>query len=73
MHKADVKLGSFYTAKVSGRIAIVQLQSESPYGGWNALNIGTKREVRIRSAARLRKEVGRDSEGKWAAVSESNL
>ena len=70
MHKADVQLGHYYTAKVSGRIAIVQVQSESPYGGWDAVNIHTNRDIRIRSAARLRHEVARNSEGKWAAAKE---
>jgi hypothetical protein len=72
MHKSDIKLGSHYTAKVSGHIAIVQVQSESPYGGWNAVNIHTKRDVRIRSAARLRHEVARNAEGKWETAKEQS-
>lgn len=52
--KADVKVGGVYTAKVSGRIVSVRLQSESPYGGWNAINLQTQRGIRIKSAARLR-------------------
>lgn len=68
MHKADVKIGAYYIAKVSGVLAIVQITSESPYGGWNALNTGTKRDVRIRGAQRLRKEVKRDGEGRWVAA-----
>lgn len=54
MKKADVRLGATYTAKVSGRVVPVVLESESTYGGWNARNVTTGRSVRIKSAAKLR-------------------
>src|SRR5260370_29908690 len=55
MKKRDVKIGETYLAKVSGKLVPVRITSESPYGGWNAVNTTTGREVRIRSAARLRR------------------
>ena len=57
MKKSEVKIGKTYTAKVSGFVVPVRIESESPHGGWLGRNILTKREVRIRSAARLRREI----------------
>jgi hypothetical protein len=56
--KADVRIGGTYIVKVSGKLTRVRLTRESPYGGWDGLNLATQREVRIRSAARLRAPVG---------------
>ena len=58
MKKHEVQIGRLYSAKVSGQIAIVRIEAESPYGGWVARNIQTKREIRIRTAARLRGRCG---------------
>lgn len=57
MTKKEVELGGIYTAKVSGRLVQVRIESESRYGGWNATNLDTSREVRIKSAQRLRGRV----------------
>ncbi|MBM3746495.1 MAG: hypothetical protein FJW34_11915 [Acidobacteria bacterium] len=57
MKKADVTIGSTYIVKVSGKLTKVRITRESPYGGWDGLNLATHREVRIRSAARLRAPV----------------
>ena len=57
MKKSQVRVGGTYTAKVSGFVAPVRILSESPHGGWVGINILTKREVRIKSAARLRREI----------------
>ena len=54
MKKSDVTLGQVYAVKVSGRIQPVRLVAESPYGGWLGRNEKTGREVRIKSAAKLR-------------------
>jgi hypothetical protein len=55
MKKRDIEIGKTYLAKVSGNMVPVRITSESAYGGWNAVNTTTRREVRIRSAARLRR------------------
>lgn len=55
MKKAEIQIGSTYIAKVSGVLAKVRITGESPYGGWRGMNLATGREVRIRSAARLRR------------------
>jgi hypothetical protein len=60
MKKSEVQIGATYVAKVSGKLAHVRIVSESQYGGWNAVNTLTKREVRIKSAARLRRKVDTD-------------
>jgi len=57
MKKAEIQIGHVYRARVSGKLAGVRIKSESPYGGWNAVNIVTQRDVRIKSAARLRYEI----------------
>ena len=57
MKKSQIKIGGTYTAKVSGFVVPVRILSESPHGGWVGINILTHREVRIRTAARLRREI----------------
>lgn len=57
MKKAQVEIGKRYVAKVSGELTVVRLSAESRYGGWDAVNERTGRTVRIKSAAKLRKEI----------------
>ena len=63
MRKASVKVGGVYASKVSNSVVPVRLDEESPHGGWNATNMNTGRNVRIKSAQRLR---GPWQEGKAA-------
>jgi len=56
MKKDEVKVGGFYAAKVSGRMATVRIDAENHRGGWDATNLTTKKKVRIKSAQRLRHE-----------------
>ena len=56
MKKAEVKIGGVYIAKVSEKLVPVRIIGFSVYGGWEGLNTTTGREVRIKSAAKLRKE-----------------
>lgn len=55
MKKADVKIGTTYVVKVSGLLVPVTLDAESPHGGWTGTNTKTGRQVRIRTAAKLRR------------------
>ncbi len=57
MKKNDVETGATYVAKVSGKLARVRIERESPYGGWDATNVDSGRRVRIKSAQRLRRAV----------------
>lgn len=57
MKKAEIEIGGVYVAKVSERLTKVRIDSVSAFGGWNATNLKTGREIRIRSAARLRAKV----------------
>lgn len=57
MKKQDVKIGSLYRAKVSNSLATVKILRENTFGGWDAMNEATGREIRIKSAQRLRCEV----------------
>jgi hypothetical protein len=54
MKQRDVVLGQVYAVKVSGNVQRVRVVAESPYGGWVGRNLRTGREVRIRTAAKLR-------------------
>lgn len=58
MLKKQIQIGKVYAAKVSNKICAVRIDSVSMYGGWNATNLDTGRTIRIKSAAKLRKEVG---------------
>lgn len=60
MKARDIKIGRTYTAKVSGSLTTVKVSSVSPYGGWTGVNTVTGREVRIKSAQRLRHEIPTD-------------
>ena len=55
MKTQDVQIGAIYIAKVSGVLAKVRVTGTSPYGGWYAVNLATGRQIRVRSAARLRR------------------
>lgn len=59
MRKEDVQCGGEYVAKVSGKLTVIKIVSESRYGGWNGYNTVTRRDVRIRSAAKLRQPAAR--------------
>lgn len=59
MKKNEITIGGVYAAKVSGKVVPIRITGQSPYGGWDAVNTQTKRTVRIRSAARLRRRVDR--------------
>lgn len=54
MKKSEVRIGETYTVKVSGQLVPVRITGECPHGGWTGINTQTNREVRIRTAARLR-------------------
>ncbi len=56
MQKHNVKIGTIYIVKVSGTLAKVRLTREHARGGWYGTNLATGREIRIRTAARLRSE-----------------
>ena len=57
MKKSDnIEVGKTYVVKVSGSLVPVKLVAVSPYGGWVGRNLHSGREVRIRTAAKLRRE-----------------
>jgi len=56
MKSSEVKAGEIYHAKVSGNLTAVRIVREADNGkGWHAVNIKTKRPIRIKSAQRLRR------------------
>jgi hypothetical protein len=60
MKKADVVIGNYYRAKVSGDVVRVRILREVYYGGWEAINLSTRRVIRIKTAARLRPDLRLD-------------
>ncbi len=70
MKKSDVQIGQAYLAKVSGKLARVRIERESPYGGWEAVNAQTGRRVRIKSAQRLRFEAAGPKRAKAIAAAD---
>ena len=57
MKKNEVKVDHIYQVKVSNRLVPVQIVRVNPIKGWIGLNLITRREIHIKTAARLRKEV----------------
>jgi hypothetical protein len=54
MTKADVVVGGYYFATVSGNRTVVQIVAETSYGkGWDAVNMSTQRTIRIKTGGRL--------------------
>lgn len=53
MKKCDIVVRQLYRAQIRGRVTIVDLLNEEPGGGWNAVDIATRKPVRIRRADRL--------------------
>jgi hypothetical protein len=70
MKKNDVETGATYVAKVSGKLARVRIERESPHGGWDATNVDTGRRVRIKSAQRLRRAVSDAKRAKAIAAAD---
>jgi hypothetical protein len=57
MKKSEIEIGNEYRAKVSGKVVNVRITGNLYFGGWIATNLQTGREVRIKTAARLRGRV----------------
>jgi hypothetical protein len=60
MKKREVVIGQSYVCKVSDKLQTVSIVRESRFGGWDGVNIATGREIRVRTAARLRYPVDHD-------------
>lgn len=54
MRKNEVEVGKVYRMKVGNQVTEVRLTAENPHGGWDGVNVATKRKVRIKSPQRLR-------------------
>jgi len=63
MKKDEVQVGQEYLVKVSDRIVPVRIDAEHASGkGWVGTNLVTNRQVRIKSAQRLRRAVAPDAQ-----------
>lgn len=65
MKKDEVKVGAVYAVKVSGRVQAVMVTNVCRFGGWYGTNVTTKRDIRIKSAAKLRYELMQSFDKKW--------
>ena len=63
MQKSEVTIGGTYSAKVTNKVVRVRIDAVSRYGGWDATNLDTNKKVRIKSAQRLRSEIGAEAAG----------
>ena len=57
MKKADIEIGKTYAARISGSIIPVRILRESRFGGWDGRHARTDRQVRIKTAGKLRWEI----------------
>jgi len=57
MKQDQIQIGKTYAAKVNDKISPVRINSENEHGGWNGTNLRTNKNVRIKSAQRLRNEI----------------
>lgn len=68
MLKQNIKIGTTYIVKVSGKLTQVRITRAHDRGGWFGVNLTTGREVRIRTAARLRVEAKLPGEGRLEQI-----
>jgi len=69
MKRAEVTIGGIYAAKVSGKVVPVRIDAGNPRGGWTGTNQVTGKQVRIKSAPRLRYAMAK-KDGKWRRVAD---
>lgn len=62
MRKHEVEIGQVYLVKVSQKLVPVRIDNKSIYGGWFGTNLKTARQVRIKSAAKLRRILNEDQQ-----------
>ena len=55
MRRAQIEMGGVYEVRVSGTLVPVRIRSEHWKSGWDGVNVLTGREIRIRTAGRLRR------------------
>jgi hypothetical protein len=54
MTKKQIVVGEVYAVKVSGQVVPVRIIRENPRGGWDGVNLVSKRLVRLETAGRAR-------------------
>jgi hypothetical protein len=52
MKRDQIKIGGTYLAKVTDKVVSVRIDATNPHGGWDATNLATGRQVRIKSCLR---------------------
>ena len=72
MRKNDVSVGKCYWANVAGDRVPVRIETESPHSGWIGRSIKTGREVRIKTAARLKGECEPEEVAEVSATTRPN-
>jgi hypothetical protein len=54
MKKTDVKIGNQYTARIDGKLTIVEIMALHKCGGWKAKDVFTEKGILIPSGRSLR-------------------
>jgi hypothetical protein len=57
MKKSTIKAGEVYQVKVSGKLTEIRIIGGNPHVGWDGIDLATKKPIRIKSGARLRKQI----------------
>lgn len=57
MKKEQIEIGQVYAAKITDAIVPVRIDAEHERGGWTGTNLRTNRQVRIKSAQKLRSRI----------------
>ncbi len=54
MKRHQIEIGAVYRARISGKLTDVRIDRRHTYGGWAATDLATGRNVRIKTAQKLR-------------------
>lgn len=61
MRKENIEIGKIYQVKVSGKLVKVRVTANHSNGGYIGTNLATNRQIRIKTAARLRSLFEKDN------------
>jgi len=73
MRKDQVHVGHTYVAKISDKLTRVRIDGENAHGGWDATNLTTNKQVRIKSPAKLRGPASDGERQRVTAVAERRV
>ena len=72
MKMNEVQIGGTYQANVSNKLVTGRIDSAVKHGGWLATNLETGKQVRIKTAQRFRKPMGKTQKANKPATPPSS-